>query len=167
MKNSTFYKMQIRQNIRSAKDIVRVRFGFDICMRLFSEYKAIGEQGYLPGIEIIDMAVKSFYNYLEFQLFNDNENREIINQVELISPITDNLSQAEASCVINTLSTIKELLMYLGDKDYDHICNISDLMINTTEFKILDTYEEIQFESIPYHPIFINEAKHQLEIFNN
>lgn len=167
MKNLNFYQMHIRQKIQISADVERVRFGFYILKRLLADYKEIGEQGYLPGIDVFDKAVRLINNYLEFRLLNQDENLQLINQVELISPMTDNLSQSEASCVFNTISSLNELLYYLGDNDHNHIFAISDLMIKVVEFKILDRYEQISYEEIDNHPIFVNELKYQLELFDN
>jgi hypothetical protein len=166
MKNSKLFQKQIRQKIQDASDLERVRFGFDICKRLLSEYKVISEQVYLPDIGVLDNSISYIDKFLEFNLLDDDKNLLLINKVEIIMPATDNLSQSEASCVSNTITSILELLLYLGDNDIDRIFAISDLMIDTIEFKILDRDDQISYEDVDNHPVLSNETKHQLEFFN-
>lgn len=166
MKNLKLFQKQLRQKIELASDRERVTFGFDICKRLLSEYEVIAEQGYLPGIDTLDDSIKLINNYLEFNLFDPDDDLLLINQVELISPVTDNLSDYEASYVLNTIASIDELLMYLGDKDTNHIFELSELMIKTIELKILDSSDQILYEDVDNQPIFTDEIKHQIELFN-
>ena len=67
--------------------------------------------------------------------------------------MTDNLSDYEASYALNTIASIDELLIYLGDKDTNHIFELSELMIKTIELKILDSSDQISYEDVDNHPI--------------
>jgi hypothetical protein len=161
------FETQIKQIIQHASVHQNTRLGFDICVRLLAEYKVILGQSYLHEIEDLDRCINHFANYLNFRILDQDFNLSLLNKVELLRPWTDNLSRSEAIYVSNTVTAFSELLLYLCEEDSGHIINLSRLMTDCNEARVLDSDDQISNDEIFYDPILQDEFNRQLEIFNN
>jgi len=66
---------------------------------------------------------------------------------------------------LNASVSVTELLNYLLDKDITHIIDISNLMFDTSDFKIHEEFQDISYIEIDNHPLFIAEMESQLNFY--
>jgi hypothetical protein len=164
MNNRKQFQKQINQNIKLATNLKRAKFGNDICKRLYTEYKRTAEQSFLPGIEVLENCLNLFDIFLNFNSLDDEKILDLINEVEIIKPVTDSLTESEAIYAINTIDAFRELLMFLSDEDADHIITLSELMTKCIESQILENNEQMVYDEVDNNPMLINEFNHQLEV---
>jgi hypothetical protein len=65
------------------------------------------------------------------------------------------------------MTAFSELLLYFGEEDSGHIINLSKLMTDCIEARVLDSDDQISNDEIFSKPILQEEFNRQLEIFNN
>lgn len=156
------YQNQLRSNLRKLSFQKKKMFGIDICERLFPEYlefhklNGFGEPKILKmGIDICVEYPKS--NIVEIEINN------IIQQIDTITPDTNDFGEILGSLALNAACSVSETLKFLIDSDDEHIFNAASYMYDTIDLQVCDKFPNLNDENIERHPLIINEIKWQLD----
>jgi uncharacterized protein YjaG (DUF416 family) len=163
MKNLNHFKEQIKRKIESASAIERIKFGLDICKRLFPEYVIFKEKVIWGNTQVLLESIGFIERYIDTHDLDLANLDNLIKSVEPVIPDTENFGDWEGSYALNASGSIFELLMYLKDNDYNHIISISTLMTDTIDFKLQQINDKITEDEIDNHPKIIDEFEYQLK----
>ena len=164
MDNLKKFQEQIDKKLQKATDFERIQFGLNICNRLTPDYKDFELKNKCGDSNILIEAI-SFIETVQNNKSIDLIKLDLlINMIDKVIPDTEYFSNWEVSYALNASVSVLELLLYLKDKDYNHIMTISSLMTDNIDFKIQMSKNDITNKEIDNHPILIEEFKFQLEL---
>ncbi len=164
MDNPKNFQRQVDEQLQMATDSERIRFGLDICNRLLPDYKAFEIKDKWGDSCVLIEATRFIDISKDKENIDLQELDTLISMVDKVIPDTEDFSDWEVSYALNASVSIFELLLYLKDKDYNHILTISSLMTDNIDYKIQMNNTHITDNEIDCHPLLINEFKYQLEM---
>jgi len=132
--------------------------------KLYPNYIAFEDRRSWGNHLVLSEGISLIYQYLiKEDLFTDKEIKELINNIDVITPDTDDFPGILTSFALDACTSILDTLQFIIDKDDKHIINVSiyardtvDMFIQEREdMNSLDPSIEIQIE----HDNFMIEEK--------
>ncbi len=154
----------IKFQINNLTDQKCIEFGLWICNRLLPEYQTFYDQNNWGDPDKLKEAIMFCESIKSNKITDQNILADLIEQVELIIPDTENFGDFSGSYALNSSASVLELLEYFVDKDKSHIVNISEYMTDTIDFKIAEKNQSISNEEVDKHADILNEYKQQIEL---
>jgi len=144
----------------------KYRLALEICQRLYPEYKSFAAKEKFGEADFLQKAIEFCEKTLLSKEVNIDLLNDLIEKIETIIPDTEAFSGWDVSYALNASISVSELLKFTQDSSDKHISDICSLMIDNTDFKIAEEYENISDDGIFKHPKMIEIMKELKEKLN-
>ncbi|KLT63762.1 DUF416 family protein [Pedobacter sp. BMA] len=156
------FSSQLAIQLASLSPIQRIAFGLDICKRLYPDYLEFFQEYQWGNPEILKRSI----DYTGYAM-NDEVDEQLVNglmdELDLVIPDTEEFGDFLTSYAINAACAVWELLEYLLDQDQTHLMHISNMIIDTIDFKLQEKDNTLTADELSRHPMIIAEWTLQLE----
>lgn len=112
-------------------------FGGLICEKLFSNYSFFSQNTSWGNSIVLQNAISIIYqNVYRNDLFTSNEIQTIINEVELITPDTEDFESILVSFALDSCTSVLNTLNFIIDGDIDNIADVAIYARDTVDMYI-------------------------------
>jgi uncharacterized protein YjaG (DUF416 family) len=156
----------INKLICNASHETKLGFALDVCKKLYPEYQSFASRHNFGDVTLLQKAIEFSEKSIESKHIDMFLLDGLIGEVEEIIPETEDFSDWKAAYALNAIQSVYELLMFIKDSNNQHIEDICSLVIDTIDFKIAETNEQISDDGIYKHPLMIETMKELKEKIN-
>ncbi|NBB18626.1 DUF416 family protein [Runella sp. CRIBMP] len=154
----------LKKQIEKQSFLRDIEFALNICNRLLPDYVDFSKNNEWGEPDKLLRAI-NFCEKNKLTLETDED--EVIDlkeELESVTPDTDDFGDWDGSYALNSVTAILELLEYYLDKDKAHILNISSSITDTIDFKLNEEEDNLSDEQLSEHPKVIEELLYQIEL---
>lgn len=128
------FRQEVESALMSTSHKGRVLFGVAICQRLFPNYVAFqNEQGW-GDLRVLQEGIDLIRQYLlKDGLFDDAEIGDLIDQLDVVTPDTEQFSGVLTSFALDAANSVYCTLNFLRDKNINNILDVSSFAIDTVD----------------------------------
>lgn len=164
------YREEIRREILNLSPIGRLLFASITCEKLYPNYVLFQTEMKWGNHEILQHAIILLYEIINKDgQFNEDLLKDIILEVDSITPDTEDFSSIITSFALDACTSIYSSLSYLIDNNIEHIVDVAIYARDTVDLFIQEkddlSYNDKELELKIENDIFmISEKNRQLEL---
>lgn len=164
------YRSIIQQGIKSFPKKGKVLFGFLIAERLYPNYLWFEKKEKWGNHIILANGFITVYEYLaENLIIDDLEIQNLIEQIDIVTPDTDDFSHITVSFALDACTAIRGVLSYLLNGIEEEIVDVAIFARDTVDMFVQEKYDlqlsDPNFEFlIAEDPLMKKEKNKQLDI---
>jgi uncharacterized protein YjaG (DUF416 family) len=140
-----------------------IGFGLNICERLLPEYITFSEKHHWGNVELLKECIE-LARFSKGRELSHSDIKSYLNKLDPIIPDTEDFGDFDGSYALNASAAVYELMMYLIDKNPQHIYSISIYMTDTVDFKLSEADLSLSNQILENHLDIIDEWRYQLRL---
>lgn len=140
-----------------------IEFGLNICERLLPEYIKFSVNHNWGDVELLKECIE-FARLGKGKVASHFDVKSYLEKLDSIIPDTEDFGDFDGSYALNASAAVNELVIYMADKNPEHIYNISTYMTDTIDFKLSEADPSLPNQVLENYPDIINEWRYQLQL---
>jgi uncharacterized protein len=164
------YRDEIKSKLLSISDKGKVLFAVLICERLYPNYVVFQKINNWGNPDVLQEGIALIRQYLiKEDLFESDEINSVIEQVDQITPNTEDFSGITTSFALDACTSVLSTLNFILDKDTEHIADVATYARDTVDMYIqekgdLDANDPTIETRIEFDSFMIKEKNRQREL---
>lgn len=166
------YRQEIKRRLMPLKDEQKLLFAVLTCERLYPNYEYFQNTFSWGDSKVLSNAIGIIYqNLIKKDLFEKSEIQELINEIDVITPDTEDFSEIFVSFALDACTSLYSSLNFILDQKLEHIVDVAIYARDTVDMFIQErdnlSYDLVNVEDrIATDPLMIHEKVRQIDVID-
>lgn len=166
------YREEIKRRLMPLKNEQKLLFAVLTCERLYPNYEYFQNTFSWGDSKVLSNAIGIIYqNLIKKDLFEKSEIQELINEIDVITPDTEDFSEIFVSFALDACTSLYSSLNFILDQKLEHVVDVAIYARDTVDMFIQErdnlSYDLVNVEDkIATDPLMIHEKVRQIDVID-